>query len=154
MRWRRKRGGRKRGMRWWQFGLTGGAVLSIATTIKLIRALAGGRRGEADWSEAAGFAVEIFAMGFLCGVIVWLGNGLHYRFGLIGDALLGLVVMIVFFICCMYLFDPMMLGANFIPDGVFMLGFAVIAGLFGGVLIGRDIRKTASEQNRKTGGPN
>ena len=56
-----------RTMRWWQFGLLGGVVLSLATAAKLIRAIVGGAAGETEWGEAAGFAAAIFGMGLLCG---------------------------------------------------------------------------------------
>jgi hypothetical protein len=48
---------------WWQSGLLGGAVLSLATWIKLVRASVAGAAGGADWSEAVGFTALIFAMG-------------------------------------------------------------------------------------------
>jgi hypothetical protein len=43
--------------RWWQYGLLGGLVLSLATIIKLIRtvligAAIGGVAGQAVWTEA------------------------------------------------------------------------------------------------------
>ena len=107
-------------MRWWHFGLIGGGVLSAATAIKLVRALIGGRAGKADWSEAAGFGMAVFAMDFLCGFIVWAGKGLHRRFGMVGDAIVGLAVMVAFSVCCMWLFHPAMLGAKFASSGVFI----------------------------------
>lgn len=66
-------------MRWWQFGLFGGVVLSLATGIKVTRAVVRGALGEAEWGEAVGFGAAIFGMGFLCGVIVWAGKGLYQR---------------------------------------------------------------------------
>ena len=128
-------------MRWWQFGLFGGVVLSLATGIKVTRAVVRGALGEAEWGEAVGFGAAIFGMGFLCGVIVWAGKGLYQRLGLAGDAIVGLVVMVVFFVACMLLFEPAMLGAGFWSGGAPMLGMAVVGGLIGGAWIGRDLRK-------------
>jgi hypothetical protein len=126
---------------WWQFGLLGGVVLSLATLIKLIRALVAGVAGGAEWSEAAGFAAMIFAMGFVCGLVAWAGQGLSRRFGMAGDAVVGVAVMVVFFLCCMLVFDPELLGPKLANGGVPMLGLAVVAGLILGVWIGHDLRK-------------
>ena len=130
--------------RWWQFGLLGGFVLSLATAIKVVRALVRGAAGEVEWGEAAGFAAAIFGMGFLCGVIVWAGKGLHRRLGMAGDAIVGLAVMVAFFVSCMLLFDPEMLGAKFSSGGAWLLGMAAVIGLISGAWIGRDLRKDAS----------
>ena len=138
------RRGRCDAMRWWQFGLVGGVVLSIATAIKLVRAVVHGAVGDIEWSEAAGFAAVIFGMGFLCGVIVWAGKGLYRRIGWVGDAIVGMVVMVVFFLSCMLLFEPELLGAKFFVGGLPMLGLAVPLGFIGGAWTGRDIRKKAS----------
>ena len=135
--------------RWWQFGLFGSVALSILTAFKLVRAMVGGAAGEAEWGEAAGFAAAIFGMGFLCGVIVWAGKGLYRRFGMVGDAIVGVAVMVTFFVCCMLLFEPEMLGAKFSSGGAFMLGLAVVVGLFGGPWIGRDIRKAAAPPRKR-----
>jgi hypothetical protein len=109
----------------------------------------GGAGGAAEWGEAAGFAAAIFGMGFLCGVIVWAGRGLYRRFGMAGDALVGLAVMVCFFVSCMLLFEPEMLGAKFSSGGAPMLGLAVVIGLIGGAWVGRDLRKEWAEQEGK-----
>jgi hypothetical protein len=85
-------------------------------------------------------------MGFLCGVIVWAGRGLYGWFGMAGDAIVGLVVMVVFFVSCMLLFDPAMLGASFLSGGAPMLGLAVVIGLIAGPWLGRDLRKELPNQ--------
>jgi ADP-ribose pyrophosphatase len=144
-----------RAMRWWQFGLTGGIVLSLATMVKLILTLIFGSLGEADWDEAAGFLATTFGMGFLCGIVVWRCKPLYRRFGMLGDAIAGLAVMLVFFIACMLVFDPQMLRARFSSSGAPMLGFAAVLGLLGGAWIGRDLRRTALQRKftMKTPGP-
>ena len=134
-------------MRWWQFGLTGGIVLSLATAARLIPALMYGVAGEADWNEAAGFIATIFGTGFLCGLIVWRCKYLYRRFGMLGDAIAGLAVMLAFFIACMLVFDPQMLRARFSSGGAPMLGFAALLGIFGGAWMGRDWRRTALQEN-------
>lgn len=137
-------------MRWWQFGLLGGFVLSLATAVKVVRAVVRGAAGEAAWGEAAGFAAAIFGMGFVCGVVVWAGRGLSRRFGPAGDAVVGLVVMEVFFVSCMLLFEPELLGSKFEHGGLLMLGGAVPLGLFAGWYIGRDFRpRLTAEQRRR-----
>lgn len=140
--------------RWWQSGLLGGVGLSVATFIKVIRAVIRGATGEADWIEATGFAVAIFAIGFVCGVIVWAGRGLSRRFGLVGDAVIGMVVMVVFFLACMLLSEPELLQEKLWYGGLPMLGLAVVLGLVGGAWIGRDLRKQwAQEQQSGTSEP-
>jgi hypothetical protein len=135
-----------RSNRWWQFGLFGGVVLSLATAVKVVRAVVRGAAGEADWGEIVGFAAAIFGMGFLCGVIVWAGRGLHRWLGMAGDAIVGLAVMVAFFVSCMLLFEPAMLGSKFSTGGAPMLGLAVVIGLIGGAWIGRDVRKELAKQ--------
>ena len=132
-----------RTMRWWQFGLFGGVVLSLATAVKVLKAVVAGTTDQAEWREAAGFAAVIFGMGFLCGVIVWAGRGLYRWLGMAGDAVVGLAVMVAFFLSCMLLFAPEMLGAKFSHSGAPMLGLAVVIGLIGGAWIGRDLRRWA-----------
>ncbi len=140
-------------MRWWQFGLFGAIVLSLVTAVKVVRAVVRGTAGGAEWGEAAGFAAAIFAMGFLCGVIVWAGRGLSRRFGMAGDAIIGLAVMVCFFVSCMLLFEPEMLGARFLAGGAPMLGLAVVIGLIGGAWTGRDFRKEwAKHQSERRDG--
>jgi hypothetical protein len=136
-------------LHWWQFGLFGGIVLSLATVIKLVRALARGAGSAAVWGDAAGFAAAIFAMGFACGIVVWAGRGLYHRIGMAGDAIVGLAVMIVFFVACMLLFEPAMLGSKFSTGGAPMLGLAVVIGLIGGAWVGRDVRKEVAAQSRR-----
>ncbi len=131
-------------MRWWQFGLFGGGILWCATAVKVVRAIVRGAAGNTEWGEAANLSAAIFGMGFLCGVIVWAGRGLYRRLGMAGDAIVGLAVMVAFFIACMLLFEPAMLGSKFWSGAVPMLGMAVVLGLIGGAWIGRDIRRELS----------
>ena len=126
---------------WWQTGLLGGFTLSLATLIKLVRAVVAGAAGRADWSQATGFAALIFAMGFVCGLVAWAGLGLSRRFGMAGDAFVGVTVMVVLFLCCMLVFAPEFLGPKLATGGVPMLGLAVVTGLILGAWIGHDIRK-------------
>lgn len=126
---------------WWQYGLIGGAGLSLATLIKFIGAVIVGAARGADWGPAPGFAALIFAMGSLCGLVAWASQDLSRRFGPVGDALTGMAVMIVFFLCCMIVFAPEMLGPKFATAGAIMFGLAVVVGLILGVWIGHDLRK-------------
>lgn len=134
-----------RRLKWWQFGLVGAVALSVATAVKVIRSLVRGTMGESGFSEALLFAAAIFAMGFICGVVVWVGRGWHRHIGMAGDALLGMVVMVVFFLSCMAVFDPEMLGAKFTSGGVPMLVLGSIIGLVVGASAGRDLRKKGDD---------
>jgi hypothetical protein len=126
---------------WWRCGLLGAFALSAATLIKLVRAVVAGAAGGSDWSQALGFAALIFAMGFVCGVVGWAGRGLSRRFGMAGDALVGVAVMVVFFLGCTLVFAPEFLGPKLASGGGPMFGLAVVVGLVGGAWIGRDIRR-------------
>lgn len=134
-------------VRWWQFGLIGGAALSVATAGKLVRAVLGGREVEGDWREGAWFFAAVFAMGSICGLLVWAGRGLHRRIGWAGDALVGLGVMLLFFLSCMLLFAPDMLGEKWRSGGLPMFGLAAAIGLIAGPWIGRDWRREFGPPN-------
>jgi hypothetical protein len=137
---------------WWQSGLLGGFTLSLATLVKALGALVLGRFHETDVAYAVKFAAAVFGMGFICGVVGWAGRGLHSRIGWVGDSLAGLAVMLVFFLCCMIMFAPEMLGSNFISGGLPMFGFAALVGLICGPWFARDLRKdlatSQSSRNR------
>jgi hypothetical protein len=135
-------------MRWWQCGLLGGIVLSLATAFKVVRAIVLGAAGKAEWGEAVGFALFIFGMGFVCGAIAWAGRGLYRRFGMAGDALVGLVIMVCFFAACMLLAKPELLTQQFLSGGVLMLGFAAVVGLIAGAWTGHGLRKEWAKQER------
>ena len=127
-------------VRWWQFGLVGGFTLSVATAVKLVLAIARGAAAEASVAEAIGFFALMFAMGFLCGVVVWAGRGLYHRIGMAGDSIVGVAVMVVFFLACMIAFAPDLLGPKFRNGGLPMLGLAVVLGAICGPWFGRDCR--------------
>lgn len=131
-------------MRWWESGLIGGVVLSGMTAFNAAKALIGGIDGPMPWAETSGVVAATFGMGFLCGVIVWSGKGLHTRFGSIGDALVGMAAMLAFFACCMLLFAPELFGPKFRDDGLLMLGVATLAGAIGGIWFGHDIDEETS----------
>jgi len=126
-------------MRWWISGLIGGTVLSGATMSNDVTALIRGIDGPTPWADIFGVVVATFCMGFLGGVMVWSGKGLHRRFGAAGDALIGMAVMLAFFVCCMLLFAPELLGPKLRDGGFAMLGMASLLGAIGGVWFGHDI---------------
>jgi hypothetical protein len=116
-------------------------TLSIATVVKLIRAVVRGLAGEANGTQAVGFLVLMFAMGFLCGVVAWVGRGLYDRIGFVGDSIVGMAVMVVFFLSCMFVFAPDLLGSRFGVGGLPMLALALIVGAICGPCFARDLRK-------------
>jgi len=130
-----------RKVRWWQYGVLGGLVLSIATVVNLVRAIVRGLSGEADWAQALGFSVLIFAMGFLCGVVGWAGRGLYDRIGMAGDSIVGTAIMMVFFLACAIVFEPALLTSKFRVGGLPMLALALIVGAICGPWFARDLRK-------------
>jgi hypothetical protein len=132
---------------WWQFGLYGGIGLSFIGAIRLIRAVISGIAGQASWAEAIGFVALMFGMGFMCGVMVWAGRGLYHTLGMLGDAIVGLVVLVCFCLSCMLVFSPEMLGAMFSSAGIPMLVLAAVLGLIGGAWTGHDLRKEMAKKN-------
>jgi nitrate reductase gamma subunit len=136
-------------MRWWEAGMLGAVVLSIATLFKFVQTVAWRETGEARWAQVLGFAAAIAGISFLCGVIGWAGRGLYRRIGMAGDALVGMVIMTVFFLYCMILFEPEMLWSKFRPNGNLMLGLAMVVGLIAGPLFGRDLRKELAQSTAK-----
>jgi hypothetical protein len=128
------------GLPWWQFGLIGGGFLSLPTVGNVIIAVAGGEAHGVHWGEIAAFAAIIFAMGFVSGLVVWAGRGLYRRFGVAGTALVGVAVMVIYFLACMLLFEPAMLGSKFSSAGLPMFVLAALFGLVVGGTIGFALR--------------
>jgi hypothetical protein len=128
-------------VRWWQFGLVGGVTLSIATAVKLVRAIVRRLAVEAGVGEAIGFFALMFAMGFVCGVVAWGGRGLYDRIGMAGDSIVGVAGVIVFFLACMINFAPDLLGSKFRVGGLPMLVLAIVVGAICGPWFARDLRK-------------
>ncbi len=134
--------------RWWQYGLLGGVAFSLATLVKVIGTIMRGAMERVAWTEAMGFALVIFGMGFMGGVVAWLGRGLSQRLGLVGDALVGMAVLLVTFTTCMLLFDPELLGSKWRSGGQIMLGLGALVGLIGGAWVGHDLRTHGALQKR------
>jgi hypothetical protein len=129
---------------WWQWGLIGGATLSLATLSKVLIALPRLLSQNASWHELPGVAALVFVLGFVCGVVAWLGSGLSRRWGRVGDALLGAIVMNVFFLGCMVVFAREVLAGERSGAGLFFL-MATALGTLGGTLVGRDLRAAPDE---------
>ena len=89
-----------RRLQFWHYGLIGGAVLSVATVRKAIGTLPFVRSADAEdagWADVLLFGLGVFAMGSVCGLLVWAGRGLYHRIGWAGDAVVGVGVMLLFF---------------------------------------------------------
>jgi hypothetical protein len=126
--------------RWWQFGLVGGLVLTLATLAKAVAAIPRFFTENVPWSEVAVLPLAVFGMVFVCGVVVWAVRSVTRRYGPAGDAMVGVIVMNVFFLMCMALFEPAMLSGDR-PGAESMLGLATVIGLVAGPWIGRDFRR-------------
>lgn len=122
---------------WWQCGLIGAVVLSVATIEKLIKSVLMFSPVEFSWYGLLCFQLLIFAVGFICGFILWLALPLSRKLGRLGDGIIGIVTMEFFFLICMIIFDPSML----MPDplkALPMLGMAMVFGFLLGMWMGRD----------------
>ena len=130
-------------IRWWQFGILGGFILSLTTAPKLLAALPRLLRADIEWTEFFLFPFVVFSMGFVCGVTVWMLRRWS-RLGFVGHVIIGILTMNVFFLCCMIVFDPSFFGENR-SNGWLMLGLATLCGAVMGALIGRDMNKMRDE---------
>lgn len=128
------------------FGTIGGATLLIMTAQNVVVALFTGGAGGASPLELAGLLVDACAMGIACGLIAWAGQALARRVGWIGDAIVGVVVMVAFFAMCMWLFDREMLTTKFYDGGLPMFVFAAVLGAVAGPITARDLRREARDK--------
>lgn len=132
---------------WWLCGLAGMAISSVAVIVTIIKRCGRFPQNDVPWFELPCFIVGILAIGFGLGLVVWLMLPFSRRFGEIGDAFVGIVVMVLFFLMCMIAFDPSLIT----PDpsrGLPMFGLAVVVGTFLGVSVGKDIRKYIAEMTK------
>jgi hypothetical protein len=132
-------------LRWWQFGVFGGCVLSFATLVKVIGAIPRFFTEAVPWSELTYFPLAVFGMGFVCGVVVWAARFLSRWFGLAGDAMVGAIVMFVFFLLCMLVFDREILMGNR-RGALVMLAAGSAIGLAMGLWIGSDLRRESRQR--------
>jgi hypothetical protein len=132
---------------WWTSGFVGAFILSALTLANIGKVVWDAVTGAAvPWAELAPLPFIVFGLGFICGVVVWLLRGASQQLGWIGDSLIGVVVMNIFFMSCMILFAPEMVKEN-ISGGAMMLGLATVIGAIAGPFWGRDIRKELSTPN-------
>lgn len=92
------------------------------------------------WGELTTFPLLVFAMGFFCGTVVCSLRGLYRRLGPLGNAITGMVVILVFFLSCMLFFAPAMLRGE-TPGRGCMLLLATVVGLILEAWIGHDLRR-------------
>jgi hypothetical protein len=124
----------------WRYGLLGAGVLSVGTGVKVVERLLFDPSSGLPWRELPGFGLTVFLMGFVCGCVAWAVRFLPVRLGRVGDALMGLFVMDVFFLCCMAAFDRSLLTDNG-TNGMLMLALGSVAGAVLGGWVGHDLRK-------------
>ena len=134
-------------VKWWVFGLIGMLALFLPTVIIFISAINRHNVPAEEWGKAAGVAAAVAGMGFLCGLIAWAGQRLHTYLGMLGDALVGAIVMLVYLTCCMLLFEPELLNEKFSIGGLPMYCMGAVIGLAGGAKVGYDLRKWIQKQS-------
>lgn len=120
--------------------MVGANIMLLATIIKVIKAVSRFFSEDVPWTELISFPGQVLALGFVSGVMVWLVLPLSRKLGSLGDALVGLVTMNFFFLCCMFIFDRSLLPPQSLR-GLPMLGLATVVGVVLGVWVGRDLRK-------------
>ena len=126
-----------RAVRW---GVIGGVALSLTLLVKVAIAFARGSLGGAPMSELFRDAAIMLSIGFVCGFVACAVTGLH-RFGMAGDAVAGVVVMVLFFTMCMLVFDPALLFQRFRAGALPMYAMGTVLGAVAGAWFGRDFRK-------------
>ena len=140
-----------RGLSWWKCGVWGATVLVLVTAVgvplKVVAYWVRYHAVDVPWRDVPFFLGAIPAMGFVGGVVVWLLLPLSRKLGAVGDALIGLVTMVVFFALCMFLFAPSLLMPN-PARGLAMWVLAIIVGSVLGAWCGRDIRSFIRERGR------
>ncbi len=130
-------------MPWWKWGVIGGLTLSLATVVKLVRYLA--KSGIESVEEVTAlkvveFGAFLFTAGFACGISLWAIQHLFSGPRWLADAMSGVVVLEVLFLCCAFVFEPTWLTTNQAQGFPMFVGAAVL-GLVLGPWIGRDVRK-------------
>jgi hypothetical protein len=136
-------------LKWWQCGSIGAGLFLLVTVIGMpIKIFLMPNEGKPfPWSEFPRFALMIAIMGFILGVVFWLGRILTRRLGRAGDALTGLLIGDTFFLICMWLFQRESL-LRFDSDTRIMLALGTVVGLVLGVWIGHDLRKSIGKESR------
>lgn len=126
--------------KWWQCGLIGGVALSLVTVLHIVFSLPDFISHKIPWSGLVAVPLAVLAAGFGCGVIVWVAAPLSRKLGMLGDAIVGMLTLVFFFLACMVLFDRSLLS----PDprrSLPMFGLAAVGGAIAGAWFGRDWRK-------------
>jgi hypothetical protein len=124
----------------WQSGLRCGGWLSVFTLGKSFVGRCFGWPPGRGWAEALGVSAIVFVVGFVCGCLAWAGRGVARRFGLAGDAVLGLFTTLVFLSIILRLFDREMFGSRFRAETLPVLLSGVLLGPGLGILAGIDVR--------------
>lgn len=130
-------------LNWWQCGLLGALVLFVATCSNALHSLPRFFLKDVPWGELLYFPFQILLIGFAVGVIVRFFVPLAIWFGPIGDAMIGMIGMNVFFLLCMQIDSSPI--PPFSSRAVPLFALATVLGILMGVLVGRDIRKEDSE---------
>jgi hypothetical protein len=131
--------------RFWTAGLVGGSVLSTVASRKFVFAYWFGKTPRPNMTGFVPFIATIFGMGFACGTVAWAARGLARRYGPVGDAIAGALVMLVYFSSCLVLFAKELLTEQRWHQAALMLALGVAAGLIFGAWIGRDLRRAAAD---------
>jgi hypothetical protein len=130
----------ERRMRWWVCGLLGGLAMLAVTAIKAVAALPRLVSEPATGAELVGLPAAVFGMGFVGGALAGLLRPLSDRFGWPGEVVIGVVVLDVFFLCCMSCYDrPMLLGEAPGRGPMLLLGAAL--GAVAGPWVAADLRR-------------
>jgi hypothetical protein len=111
-----------------------------ATILKIVGAIPRLLAGEMPWGELVGLLVAVFVMGFVGGSLAALLRPLSDRLGRAGEVVIGVVVVDVFFLCCMACYDrPMLFGEASGRGLMLLLGTAL--GAVAGPWFAGDLRR-------------
>lgn len=116
-------------------------MMAVITLLKSIAAIVGGIYRGDGMLDALGVSAAAFVAGFVCGVIFWSGKGLSRRLGRVGDALVGAITMLAFFVMILFMSGHATLQHGFRSDEAPMLFVGVFLGAGLGLVNGYDPQK-------------
>jgi hypothetical protein len=119
------------------------SVITLGKGIEIAAKVSSGLNSGVSVTEMFGLGAAVFAMGFLCGVVVWASRAWYRRWGKAGDRAVGLVLAVVPVLSFMVVLHPEHLRSC---RGV--LGLVLVAAILG--TIGAWIGPVISKETRKT----
>lgn len=136
---------------WWIWALMGASFPIVVTIRKHISDLPAVIAGEEDLVEFLGMLAGLAVIGAGGGLLIWVGLGLSRRYGVVGDGLIGMIVLpysvaaVVLLIYPGIISDRALLLA-LLTTGLPVLVLLLIGGFSLGVWFGHNVPKNNNEE--------